>query len=156
MGPYVLGLRETSRKITSPSILFPLRCILFPSVYLQLWFCSVISTCIFEAILWSHPSHRAETELLWNFGVSICSIGQDILKFSSVILLLQCPCWKRQYITSLSIYYRDMTCFDELPLKKMRSACSILGQNIDISFGPNGALHIALQWSTLRAASRSY
>ena len=33
LDPYVLGLRETSRKITGPSILFPLRCILFPSVY---------------------------------------------------------------------------------------------------------------------------
>ena len=33
----------------------------------------------------------------------------------------------------------DMTCSDELHLKKSRSACSVLGQNIDISFGPNGA-----------------
>ena len=108
MGPYVLGLRETSRKITSPSILFPLRCILFPSVYLQLWFCSVISTCIFEAILWSHPSHRAETELLWNFGVSTCSICKVILKFSSVTLRLQCPCWKptiyHRFVDILSRY----------------------------------------------------
>ena len=45
----------------------------------------------------------------------------------------------RQYITSLSIYYRDMTCFDGLYLKKSRSACSVLWQNIDDSFGPNWA-----------------
>ena len=32
-----------------------------------------------------------------------------------------------------------MTGFDGLDLKKSRSACSVLRQNIDISFGPNGA-----------------
>ena len=37
------------------------------SRFLQQWFCSVTSPCIFEAIHWSHPSHRANTELLWNF-----------------------------------------------------------------------------------------
>ena len=58
--------------------------------FLQWWFCSVPSPCIFEVIHWSHPSHRAKTELLWNFGVSISSIGEDILKFSSVTLWLQC------------------------------------------------------------------
>ena len=42
----------------------------------------------------SHASHRAETELLWKFGVSTCSICKVILKFSSVILRLQCLCWK--------------------------------------------------------------
>ena len=48
----------------------------------------------FEVIHWSHPLHRAEIELLWKFGVSTCSIGKDILIFSSVTLRLQCPCWK--------------------------------------------------------------
>ena len=43
---------------------------------------------------WSHPLQRTETELLWNFGVSTCSICKVILKFSSVTLRLQCPCWK--------------------------------------------------------------
>ena len=38
-----------------------------------------------------------------------------------------------------SIYYRYMTCFDGLYLKKWRSDCRVLGQNIDHSFGPNGA-----------------
>ena len=33
----------------------------------------------------------------------------------------------QQYITCLSIYYRDMICSDGLYLKKSRSACSILG-----------------------------
>ena len=32
-----------------------------------------------------------------------------------------------------------MTCFDGLYLKKLCSACSVLGQNIDVSFGPNKA-----------------
>ena len=45
-------------------------------------------------------------------------------------------------MAGLSIYYRDMTCFDGLYLKKSRSACSVLGQNINISFA-------------LRAASRA-
>ena len=38
------------------------------------------------------------------------------------------PCWK------LTIYH--ISCFDGLYLKKLRSACSILGQNINNSFGP--------------------
>ena len=66
--------------------------------FLQLWFCSVRSPCITEAIHWSHPLHRAETDLLWKFGVSTCRSGKIILKFSSVTLL-QCPCWK------LTIYH---------------------------------------------------
>ena len=49
-----------------------------------------------------------------------------------------------------------MTSFDGLYLKKLQSACSVLGQNIDVSFEPNGELLDALWWSTLRAASRSY
>ena len=52
----------------------------------------------------------------------------------------------RQYITCLSIYYRDITCFDGLYLKKSRSPCSDLGG--DISFGPNGAPLGARWWST--------
>ena len=36
--------------------------------------------------------------------------------------------------------YRDLVCFDDLYLKKIaRSAYSFLGQNINNSFGPNGA-----------------
>ena len=38
----------------------------------------------------------------------------------------------RLYITGLSIYYRDMPCFDGLYLKKSRSPCSVLEQNNDI------------------------
>ena len=68
--------------------------------FLQQWFCSVTSPHSFEAIHWSHPLQRAETELLWKFGVSTCSICKVILKFSSVTLLLQCPCWKS------TIYHR--------------------------------------------------
>ena len=55
----------------------------------------------------------------------------------------------RQYITGLLIYYRDIICFDGLYLKKWRSACSVLGQNIDIPFGPNGAPLGARWWSTI-------
>ena len=41
-------------------------------------------------------------------------------------------------------YYSDMTCFDGLHLKKLLSACRVLGQNINSSFGPNTALLGAL------------
>ena len=78
----------------------------------------------------------------WNFHWSLC--GCSALARN------------RQYITGLSIYYRDVPCFDGLYLKKSRFSCSVLGPNIDILFGPNGALHGARRWSTLRAASRSY
>ena len=80
-------------------------------------------------------------KLSWNFrpSLSVCSSLAG----------------NRQYITGLSIYYRDMTCFDGLYLKKSRSACSILGQNIDVSFGPKGARLCARWWSTLRASSWS-
>ena len=62
----------------------------------------------------------------------------------------------RQYITDLSIYYWHMAYFDGVYLKKLYSACSLLGQNIDISFGPNAA-PLGARWrSTLRAAPRSY
>ena len=52
--------------------------------FLQQWFCSVRSPCITEVMYHSHPEHRAETELLWTFGVSTCSICKVILKLSSV------------------------------------------------------------------------
>ena len=62
MGPYVLGLRETSRKITSPIILFPVRCILFPSVYcfisfqfsesLQFWQNAMADFCSDDFAVW--------------------------------------------------------------------------------------------------------
>ena len=40
--------------------------------------------------------------------------------------------------------------------EKLQSACRVLGQNTNVSFGPNGALLGGLWWSTLHAASRSY
>ena len=81
-------------------------------------------------------------KLSWNFHLSLSGCSA----FAG----------NRQYIAGLSIHSRDMTCFDGLYLKKSRPACSILGQNIDISFGPNGAPLGARWWSTLRTASRSY
>ena len=68
-------------------------------------------------------------KISWNFHLSLC--GCSALAGN------------RQYITLLSIYYRDMPCFDGLYLKKLRSACSVLRQNIDFLFGPNRALHCA-------------
>ena len=81
-------------------------------------------------ILESVPAVFAK--LSWNFHPSLC--GCSALAGN------------RQYITCLSIYYRDITCFDGLYLKKSRSPCSDLGG--DISFGPNGAPLGARWWST--------
>ena len=81
-------------------------------------------------------------KLSWNFRPS--------LSFCSSLA------GNRQHITGLSIYYRYMTCFDGLYLKKSRSACRVLGQNIDDKFGPNGTRLGARWWSTLRAALPSY
>ena len=71
-------------------------------------FAAMILQCDKPVHLWYHPLHRAETELLWNFGVSTCCIGEDILKFSSVTLLLQCPCMKptiyHRFVDILSRY----------------------------------------------------
>ena len=64
-------------------------------------------------------------KLSWNFHLSLC--GCSALAGN------------QQYIACLSIHYWDMTCFDGLNLKKSCAACSILRQNIDVSFGPNGA-----------------
>ena len=118
----------------------------------QMRFFSVRSPCITGAMHWSHPLHRAETELLWNLSqylhymqsyleIFICHLAAAVsfLETDNII----------QYITGMLIYYRDITYFDRLYLKKMHSACSILGQNIDISFGPNRALLGTLRWSTV-------
>ena len=35
--------------------------------FLQRWFCSLRSSCITEAMHWSHPLHRAETELVTQY-----------------------------------------------------------------------------------------
>ena len=90
-------------------------------------------------ILESVPAVFAK--LFWNFHLSLSSCS-DLAG-------------NRQYITGLSIYYRVVTCFDSLYLKKSRSDCSVLGQNIDLSFGPNRAQLGVVWWSTLCAASRS-
>ena len=105
---------------------------------------------------WSHPSYRAETELLWNFGVSTSrQYLQSCLKFHQSLSGCSALAENRQCITDLSIFCRDMSYFDGLYLKKSRSACSCLGQNIYFFFGPDGAQLGAPWWSTLRAASRS-
>ena len=96
-------------------------------------------------------------EFFWNFFESVPAVFAKLSwNFRPSLSVCSSLAGNRQYITGLSIYYRDMTCFDGLYLKKSRSACSVLGQNIDISFGPNGAPLGARWWSTLRAASRSY
>ena len=126
----------------------------------QRWFCSVDSPCITERIHWSHPfaqSRKLSEWLLWIFGVCSFFICNVTLLYPPSLSRCSARAGNRlgQYIANLSICYQDMTCYDSLLLRKWRSACSILGQNIDISFGPNGAPLWARWWSTLRAASCS-
>ena len=47
---------------------------------LQRWFFSVRSPCITGTKHWSHPLQRAETELLWNFGVKYLQHLQSYLE----------------------------------------------------------------------------
>ena len=51
---------------------------------LQMWVFSVRSH-------WSHPLHKAETELLWNFGVSTCSIFKSYLEIFICHLVAAVP-----------------------------------------------------------------
>ena len=115
---------------------------------LQMLFFSVRSQCFTEAMHWHHPSHIAETELLESVPAIFSQLSWNFRQSLSGCRALA---GNRQYITGLSIYYRDMIWFDGLYLKKSRSACSILGQNIDISFGPNGEPHGARWWTFLRS-----
>ena len=69
-------------------------------------FVGVRIPCITGAMHRSHPSHRAETELLWNFGVSTCSIAKLSRKFHPSLSDCSALAENRQYITGLSIYYR--------------------------------------------------
>ena len=78
----------------------------------QRWFCSVGSPCIAEAIHWSQPSDRIEKWLkIWSW----CRL--DLQKYHPSLICCSARAAYRQYITGLSIYYRDMTCFDGLYLK---------------------------------------
>ena len=123
--------------------------------------------CICDFAVWEAPASlklSIEVILCIKLKQSYCEILESVpavfgklsWNFRPSLSVCSSLAGNRQYITGLSIYYRDMTCFDGLYLKKSRSACSFLGQNIDISFGPNGAPLGARWWSTLRAASRSY
>ena len=95
-------------------------------------------------------------KLSWNY---LPSLGGCRLVTCSVLAGI------RQYITSLSIYIRDMPSFDGLYLEKTLAAntCRVLGQNIDVSLWPNGAL-LGVRWSNLmvhfvlhnESTSRSY
>ena len=125
----------------------------------QRWFCSVASPCITEAIHWSQPSHKEEKLLFWKFGVSAFCLCKVILKTSSVAnrKRLQCLCCQPTiYCRFVDILSRYDLFWWLIPEKIAFCFFCFLGQNIDISFGPNGAQLSARWWFTLRAASRSY
>ena len=54
---------------------------------LQQWFCSVTSPCIFEAIHWSLPSHRAPWHMAWSWIV--CDLWRNPEIVASAFLELQ-------------------------------------------------------------------
>ena len=61
----------------------------------------VRSPCITGAMHWGHPSHRANTDLLWKFGVSTCSICK--VKFHlSLSCCSEAACIYRLFVDILS------------------------------------------------------
>ena len=117
---------------------------------LQMLFFSVRSHSI--AMPWSPPSHRAKTELLWNLESVPAVFAKLSWNFHPSLSGCSALAGNGQYVTSLSIYYWNMTYSDGLYLKKLHSACSILGQNTYISCEPNGALLGVQWWSSLLTA----
>ena len=84
------------------------------------------------------PLHHGSDALTSSFALSknrvTVKIWSQYLQYLQSYLEMFIPLAKnRQYITCLSIYYRDMACFDELHLSKSRSACSELGQNTELN-----------------------
>ena len=53
---------------------------------LQWCFCSVRSPCITEVLHWRHPYHWEETELLWKFGVSTCTVLQYLQSYLELFI----------------------------------------------------------------------
>ena len=105
----------------------------------QMWICSVSSTCIsvhYEAVHRSYSSQRAEN------GYS------ENLEFAATLRLLYCK-FTLKFHPSLS------GCSTRL-LKKLRSACSILGRKFwddnRILFQPNGVPLGARRWLILCTA----
>ena len=119
---------------------------------LQRWFCSVASPCIAEAIHWNQPWHKVEKLLIWKFGVSAFCLCKVILKTSSVTKLLQCLCCQLtiyHWFVDILLRY-DLFWWLVLVPKKSRSACSFLGQNIDISlFSRFVESNVVQQWALL-------
>ena len=94
-------------------------------------------------------SRKMDILKIWSQFI-ICKV---ILEFPPSLSCCSDSAANRQYITGLTIYYYLSW---QLVTENIAFCSSILRQNIDISFGPNGAPLGALWWSTLRSASRSY
>ena len=68
--------------------------------FLQLWICSVRSSCITEVMCWSHPWHRAERVTVKFWSQCLQYLQRYLEIFSShLAAAVQCPCWK------LTIYH---------------------------------------------------
>ena len=113
--------------------------------FLQRLFCSVKSPCVTEAMNWSYPSHSAETKLLWNFGVSTWYYLQYLQSYLEIFFCHSAaavPLLESENISHVCQYISRYALFQWLVPEKIAfslgRACSVLGQNIDISFGPNG------------------
>ena len=129
------------------------------STFLQWWFCSlqsVRSDALNSSFAMFVYSWNRVTVKFWRQYLQNLQSYLEIfiIHLAAAVTLLQTD--SISSVSSLSTYFRDMTCFDGFYLKKSRCTCSVLEKNIHISFGPNGA-PLGSRWrSTLRAASRSY
>ena len=113
LGPDVLGLRNTSRQITGPSILFPLICILFPSVY-----CFI--SCQF-------PSHCNSGKMRWPiFAAMILQCDKSMQFWSDPLKSSFAYCWNRVTVKIWSQYLQYLQSYLEIFISHLAAAVPLL------------------------------
>ena len=113
LGPHVLGLRNTSRQITGPSILFPLICILFPSVY-----CFI--SCQF-------PSHCNSGKMRWPiFAAMILQCDKSMQFWSDPLKSSFAYCWNRVTVKIWSQYLQYLQSYLEIFISHLAAAVPLL------------------------------
>ena len=113
-----------------------------------------------------NPDLRSKSlNIYWNKGALLKLETNFCFKYlCRVSSLRPSGIWRHSWILN----FRSLSCAESARVSrifKVRKGShstahmfcpSVLGQNIDTLFGPNGALLGALWWSTLRSASRSF
>ena len=113
LGPHVLGLLNTSRQITGPSILFPLICILFPSVY-----CFI--SCQFQ-------SHCNSGKMWWPiFAAMILQCDKSMQFWSNPLKSSLAYCWNRVTVKIWSQYLQYLQSYLEIFISHFAAAVPLL------------------------------